>query len=233
MRRTAPLHLTPYFGGLRFTVLGEVVGTQFDPARGLGQPGDLLVDVDLDAEPTRVLGITLGWAAAGWLDLRLNAALASTTLRVTGTAVRRDGTGGLNVDVGGVGDVAVRYLGLDAVWRPLGRERRLSPFLAVGAGVDLWDLDRLEDLESLAFLVGARFGFKPVDATLLAATLGAGAEIRLTSRLALRLELLDRVDNNPVDIGDFQIGETFAGAAEAAKFVHNIHYVGGLALFFP
>lgn len=226
----ARIYLVPFVGGMWLSDLGKVEGRLLPPTGDLGDPPDRITNLTVGAQPALMAGFAAGLAVTRSLEIRLTAAFAATEFDLSGVTA----SGG-DVEVfttfGGLSRLTVISLHADLLWRLIDRRRPVSPYVAVGAGATIYDMDDPAGFFNVEPLTGIRLLPRtPRTSVAPAGVVGLGTDLRLGERTGLRFEIADVLSSNGLSDSDFEMSARFFGLAAADDVVHNVLVTVGVAL---
>ncbi|HUH13495.1 MAG TPA: hypothetical protein VMK65_10310 [Longimicrobiales bacterium] len=214
-------------GGVWTSRLASAVGTLTGP---FGAP--LPVTAELRAEDALVIGAALAWRASPRLEVRLDLSHAATSMALEAVVHGAEGGPPLRTyHFRDQGDVRLWWAGAGAAWRLRGggwSRPRLDPWVLLQAGATHWDMDGFEELPEISAVTGDSVGVDPVSATLPAAAVGVGLDVRMSGRVAAWLELVDVIGADPLEDEDFHLGSRFVGTVAPDDLVHSVRLVAGV-----
>jgi hypothetical protein len=212
-----------YAGSLSHSLLGLVNGT----LSGIGGPGGLDVDADVEAESSTLVGGQLGRRLSPSLRVRLRIARTTTHMRLIARTGPIGAFGPQVFKFDGLGDVVVWLADIDVAWTPRRFALPVAPYVFGGLGASNWDISGLEDVGALPPLLESPVNLSPVNSYLPGAVLGIGVALGSFGPLTAEVELADHVTGDPLADDDFRIGAAFAGFGRAKDLVHNFCLTAG------
>ncbi len=208
------------------SLLGVVSGTLTRPGAG-----DLVLDVDVEGEPSPVLGGFVGWHPSPAVGLRASVARTTTHMAISAVASPESGSGIQRFNFEELGEVGLWLFGVDLTWLPLPDAPGIRPHLTLGLGASNWEITGLEDVD-FPPLLESPVNLRPVRTTLPSATVGGGITVVLGGSVSALLEASDHISGNPFADDDFRIGSSFTGIGKAKDLVHSLSFSAGLRLDF-
>lgn len=213
-----------YAGALSHSLLGLVGGT----ISGIGGPGGLDVDADVEAESSTLVGGQLGAPLSAAFRVRLRVARTTTHMRLV-ARTGPIGSGGPQVfTFEGLGEVGVWLADVDVAWTPKRFDAPVAPYFFAGLGASHWSISGLEDVGALPPLLVSPVNLNPVHTFLPGAVVGVGLELGAFGPLTAEVELADHVTGDPLADDDFRIGAAFSGFGQAKDLVHNLFLTAGV-----
>lgn len=224
------IQIAPYGGAIWFSEMGEVEAAFFPAGNDPGDLPERVTNLELRTESSPMFGLSIGWAVAPSFDLRLNGAFAVTEFDLAGVSTAPGEPLTQFESVGGLADVYVTLAGLDLLWRLAEPARTLSPYAVIGAGASIWDLNALNDFETVEPLTGVGFTTTPRTETEFLGSLGLGIDLQLGGNASLRLEAVNHISTNPVHFGDFDARPDFTGTMDAEELVNAVRMSAGVTM---
>jgi hypothetical protein len=219
---SARFHIGAHGGVLTHSLLGVVTGT-------LTRPGsaDLSLNVDVEGQPSPVVGGFVGWHPSPSVGLRARVARAATHMAISAIATPVSGPGLQAFEFDELGEVGLWLLGVELTWLPRPAAQGARPHLSVGFGASNWRITGLEDLD-FPPLLESPVNLRPVETTLPTVTVGGGLTFALGGAVSALVEISDHISGNPFADDDFRIGSSFAGIGQAKDLVHSLSFSAGL-----